>query len=98
MMWVRRSCGKIGNGGGRCGNGCIDRPLQQVNSIQQVHPLLQEHAGDAAFEFLIIMCVFATTVFLVVTGPAVDGIKAKVQELMEYITNSNHVDNSIWLQ
>lgn len=58
--------------------------------------LQDEHEGNVAFEFVIIMAIFAVLIFAVASSPLMGVIHTKVREITDYITNNNNAANDIW--
>lgn len=57
--------------------------------------LVEEHRGDAAFEFIIVMVLFAGIIFGVMSTPLLDVIKSKINIITDYITNNNNPANHV---
>mgnify|MGYP000860851367 FL=1 len=60
--------------------------------------LNEQHEGAIAFEFLIILVIFAVTIFAVASSPLMDAIKDQVREITDYITNNNNQINELWVK
>lgn len=63
--------------------------------------LHQEHAGAAGFEYLIVVFMFALTIWGVVQfTPLMDTIHDQVQTIVNYVTNNNvedYPENELWM-
>ena len=55
--------------------------------------LVEEHKGEIAFEYIIVLVLFAMVIFAVASSPLMDRIMEVVDRITNYITNNNNPSN-----